>query len=159
MPTTNDHLALALHNLQTLTHISSKKEFSDWIVTISAYTALHLLEAIIYNNSNDSIRYDHCIDHRMREDIFKKCYPTIWKKYRPLMSASKVARYLKYEKEEDGQTFTGYYSYDIVCNILYKKDLAGVLNQVKTHISDDGLFTDIEAEFLKCKTTLEKNLN
>jgi len=156
MPTITDHLALAHHNLQVLNHLGENKNFSDWVVNVSTYTALHLLEAMIYENKNDRISCNHCPDHKTREEIFKNIYPTIWKKYRPLISASKVARYLKIE-EDGGQTFAGYYSYDVVCNILFKKDLSSIINQVKTHIRNDKLFTNIDAEFLKCKSTMEKN--
>jgi hypothetical protein len=156
MPVADDHFALAHHNLHVLNHLSINKQYSDWVTSVAAYTALHLLEIVLFIDSHDNVRVKHSNDHGAREEIFKFAYPTIWKKYRPLLAASKVARYLK-DEETQGQTFRGYYSSDVVCNKIFKKYLAGVINQVKTILKDRYDLTDIEAVFEKCKSSLEKN--
>jgi len=155
MPTAEDHLALTRHNLQVLRHLSTDKQYSDWVVIVAAYAALHVLEALIFLKDDKRIRDKHCSDHGAREDVFKNIYPTIWKKYRPLFSASKVARYLKIEGEQ-GQTFRGYYSDDFVCDKLFKKYFHGVISQVKTILNGSDVLSDIEVEFEKCKSSLEK---
>lgn len=154
MPSAKDHLALTHHNLHVLSHLSTDKQYSDWVVIVAAYTGLHVLEALIFLKDDKRIRIKHCPDHGTRENIFKSIYPTVWKKYRPLFSASKVARYLKIEGEQ-GQTFRGYYSDDVVCDMLFKKYLGGVISQVKTILNGSDILSDIEVEFGKCKSSLE----
>lgn len=159
MPTDNDHFALACHNLSVLNLLGSNKQNSDWVTTIAAYTALHLLEAVLFiKGSSDKIRVKHTSDHGIREDTFKKIYPDIWKKYRPILAASKVARYLKLEEEggEAGQTFRGYYPSIDVYDKLFKKYLGGVIKHVKTVLGETENFKKIEAAFELCKKTLEK---
>lgn len=156
MPIADDHFTLAHHNLEVLNHLSANKQYSDWVTNISAYTALHLLEIVLFVNKRKEVRVQHSSDHGTRAEIFKNIYPAIWKKYRPLLAASKVARYLT-DEGKNGQTFRGYYSSDVVCNILFKKYLKGVIDQVRTILKGSYDLSKIDHLFEKCKNSLEKN--
>jgi hypothetical protein len=156
MPTANDHFILAKHNLYALNHLSSDKQNSDWVTTTAAYTALHLLEALLFAKDNENIRIKHSPDHGTREDVFKASYPAIWKKYRPLLDASKVARYLKIEGDA-GQTYRGYYPSVTVYETLFKGYLGGVIRQVKNILGDNPHLKAIEAAFDLCVRSLDKN--
>jgi hypothetical protein len=156
MPVTEDHLTLACHNLQVLNHLSTNQQYSDWFVTITAYTALHLFEALLFEQKNEQVRIQHCSDHGIREEVLKASYPSIWKHYRPLIAASNVARYLKIN-EGMGQTFKGYYSLDMVCDIMFVKHLGSIISQIKSQLNNDKIFKDIECDFAKCKSSLKTN--
>ena len=156
MPNDNDHFAVACHNLYVLNFLSSDKQNSDWVTTIAAYTALHLLEAVLFAKVNKQIRVKHTSDHGTREDIFKTVYPAIWKKYRPILAASKVARYLKPEGEI-GQTFRGYYASSTVFEKLFKKYLGSLIQRVKNILGESANLKKIEAAFDLCKQSFEKH--
>jgi hypothetical protein len=54
MPTSDEHIDQASRNHCFLTELKTyelDKKFGDWIVTISFYQAVHLLEALIYDSS------------------------------------------------------------------------------------------------------------
>ena len=52
MPTFDEHSAQALHNRQFAQKIKSDKKlkYGDWLVTVSFYSVIHLVEALIFVN-------------------------------------------------------------------------------------------------------------
>lgn len=91
MPSSKVHLAAAEHNQELVRLLLPKSEFSDWLAVVAFYTALHLVEAVLFE---DGIK--HGGNHRNREQILKrkKRYDQLYKHYIPLKEASVVARYL-----------------------------------------------------------------
>ena len=63
MPTAEDHLALTRHNLHVLRHLSTDKQYSDWVVIVAAYAALHVLEALIFLKDDKSDENRHLRRH------------------------------------------------------------------------------------------------
>ena len=157
MPTANDHLVLALRNLNTLNRICTDKAHCEWIVTISSYTAMHLLESVLFIDDGKVARPLHSVNHADRERNFKVAYQGLWKKYRPLFAASKIARYLQPEGEgKDGQTFAGYYSYDVVQSAMVKRYLGGVIRISKERLDKNADLSQVEKLYNDCVATLDK---
>ncbi len=77
-----------MHNRKFLSAIDD--EFSDWMVVVAFYTALHAIEALF---AHDGVT--ESIDHYSRNQILKgyKRYDQIWRHYRPLRDAAQAARY------------------------------------------------------------------
>lgn len=93
MPDESTHLAIANHNQAFIELLLPNiADFSDWITTAAFYKALHVVEAVFFNDP--AIR--HAADHNHRENILKRerRFSHIYKSYRILYSASLVARYL-----------------------------------------------------------------
>ena len=95
------HLAQAERNQKTIDYLLLKPtEFSEWITSIAFYKALHLIEA--------TFEHHHCHDHGYRLNLLKllaktnKSYIIIFDRFRTLMTASCIARYLE-QKETVGK--------------------------------------------------------
>jgi hypothetical protein len=106
MPNEFVHIDLALRNQTTITYLLERKEqHSEWLATIAFYKALHIVEAIFAGN------HFHSTNHESRERVLKKekRYTEIWKHYRPLLSASMIARYLA--DNSKGTTYSNFSDY------------------------------------------------
>ncbi len=83
-------------------------DFPDWVTITAFYKAVHLVEAAFTCNPNVL----HTCDHGGRLRVLKtdRCYSHIYKHYRPLMTASMVARYLSESRAHQTQygSFTDY---------------------------------------------------
>src|SRR5882757_6004521 len=93
MPNEATHLAIANHNQDLIDLLLPRiDEYADWITTVAFYKALHVVEAVFSNDKS----VNHGIDHYTRERILKtnNKFKQIYTNYRPLYSASLVARYL-----------------------------------------------------------------
>ena len=86
MGTRADHKKKADHNQSFLTSIDSKR-YSDWVVTVGFYKAVHVVEALFATIGK------HSDNHRDRHDKLKRDYPEIWLHYLPLYTLSRRARY------------------------------------------------------------------
>jgi hypothetical protein len=77
------------HNRHLLSKIGP--EYSDWIITITFYTALHVIDALFCFD-----KVPNPVNHETRNRILENNnrYSKIWYCYRPLYSASRTARYL-----------------------------------------------------------------
>src|SRR5260370_28017143 len=86
MATTAAHTQQANHNQNFLNTISPTG-FTDWIVTVDFYKAVHLVEALLVRKGLSTG------NHVQRNGLLKRQFATVWKEYRPLYNQSRVARY------------------------------------------------------------------
>jgi hypothetical protein len=79
--------------------------FSDWVTTVAFYKAVHLVEAVF-----DHDHLGHSGDHRQRAVFLKSKprYQMLFQNYRPLKSASEIARYLR---DGGGKHYKGFDDY------------------------------------------------
>lgn len=91
----HDHIALANINHDALVHLlKDHSRFPEWISTVAFYKAVQIVEAIIANNLR---MHSMCHEDRrktLQMDRFKK----IHREYLPLLTASRIARYLEDSK-------------------------------------------------------------
>ena len=109
MPSKEAHLKIAERNSNTILYLTEQQnDHSEWITVIAFYRALHLVEALFSQNP----KIEHCHTHQAREQRLKtvKRYNHIYKHYRPLYSASPVARYLEDNRRNTFTTFSEYLS-------------------------------------------------
>lgn len=108
MPSDFNHIRIANKFQTTINFLLTQKEqHAEWITTIAFYKALHIIEAVFYNQK--SIRHGH--NHEDREQYLKRDnkFKNIFKHYRPLWAASTVARYLEDQsRKKDYGTFHDY---------------------------------------------------
>jgi hypothetical protein len=94
MPNEEAHIRLANKNQTIIDSLLPRlNETSEWVTTIAFYKALHVVEAVFWNNPD----IKHGRDHTSRECHLKKSnrYKKIFEHYRPLYSASLIARYME----------------------------------------------------------------
>ena len=93
MPNKEAHLAAAKENQEALDYLLLKLEsFSGWVATVAFYKALHLMDALC------AVDGTHHSDHKSRNGAMKRGSPRqkrLYKHYRALWQASRIARYLK----------------------------------------------------------------
>jgi len=89
------HITKANHNIETIALLSQDLTKKDWIVTVAFYSALHIVDAVLFQTQKGF--YKHGISHDMREKIIKSDnrLEKIWTCYRPLLNQSIIARYLQ----------------------------------------------------------------
>jgi len=130
MATENEHLAVANRTQKTIGHLIPELSInSPWIATAAFYKALHIVEAVFFNDSD--IR--HTSDHGGREKRLKRIrkYDNISRHYLPLFRASIVARYLSGHK-----SFDKYLSPNEVVEKLLKHHLHQVEQSAKRFLSN-----------------------
>jgi len=155
MPSTENHLSLAAHNIDVLIHLGSKSDFCDWMTITAFYSAIHLIEAMLCVENGAKCRTMHSHGHGLREQVLLEAYPAIYKKYRVLCSAAHVARYITKEGSDD-QPFMCHYCFSVVREKLIKGRFAGVINTVKTVIAGRANLDSIEAKFTQLLKVLDK---
>lgn len=131
MPSEEAHLKLASRNQATIDHLlCDVPKFSEWITTIAFYKAVHLVEAVFSRDPN--IRHTH--DHKTRELQLKKTkkYAHLWKHYRPLWTASLIARYLEDLGGTAHSSFSDYLSPEKVQDEILNHRLKQVENSANT---------------------------
>ncbi len=94
MPNEQQHIQWALHNIDVITYLSKETRYCDWTATVSFYTALHVIEAVFYRMSG-SCRHGICHENRMKLLKTTKRFEKIYRHYRNLYSASRIARYVQ----------------------------------------------------------------
>lgn len=137
-----DHIALANKNHDALVQLARQPErHAEWVATIAFYKAVQVVEAVLASELGR-----HSNGHDARLDFLKRTkFAEIFKAYRPLYSASLVARYLvdssrpKLENKQSitYHTFADYMSPEDVVRKLLKKRL-DVLEQKAV-----GFLTDV----------------
>jgi hypothetical protein len=93
MATESDHIACANRTQKTIAHLlADPAVHSPWIATAAFYKALHVVEAVFFNDR----QIGHCSDHSDREYQLKRHrrYEHLSQHYLPLARAATVARYL-----------------------------------------------------------------
>ena len=100
MPPHSKHRKQAKHNEELMTHakeLGESGEFSDWVVTIAFYTAVHCVEAmlaIVKPRTRKGNVIEHCLDHSLRNIVVKMvCGIDMHMPYSALYKYSKMAKY------------------------------------------------------------------
>jgi len=100
MSTYHAHLIQARHNEELIQLLGpDSREFPDWVITATFYSALHYLEAGFSNNNN--ILHSHQCKrqnepiHRTRQRLLRSHHSQqAYQSYRNLYDASIISRYL-----------------------------------------------------------------
>lgn len=127
-----DHLACANRTQKTIGYLlQDTATNSPWIATAAFYKAIHIVEAVFFNDS----AILHTSDHDRREQALKSArkYEHIYKNYAVLKRASTNARYLS-----QGKTFDDYMSPERVVDVLLKHHLHQIEMSAKRHLSSEG---------------------
>jgi len=135
MPNEIEHIQQALHNIRVIDYLRVKPDFCDWTATVTFYAALHIVEAVFFHNETQSNRR-HGHNHETREEILKDTtgYRNMYQHYRPLLSASLIARYLRYSNGK-GSSFQQYMSAEDVEQKLVKHRLAQLIKTAARFLS------------------------
>jgi hypothetical protein len=98
MASPDAHITKAKHNIKTIVLLSQDLDKKDWIVTVAFYSALHIVDAVLFYTQNGYNK--HGRTHDKREEIIKsdRRLDKIWDYYRPLLNESIIARYLQGSK-------------------------------------------------------------
>lgn len=98
-----DHILLANKNHAALLHLMADPAgHPEWVATIAFYKAVQIVEAVIATDLNQ-----HSTSHHQRLLTLKAHrFKAIFREYRPLLTASRVARYLADagDRDLDGKT-------------------------------------------------------
>lgn len=132
MASEHDHIACADRTQLTIGHLlQNKAVHSPWIATAAFYKAVHIVEAVFYNDS--AVR--HTSDHDRREQALKNArkYAHIYTNYSILKRASTNARYLS-----ECDSFDDYISPEKVIAKLLKHHLHQLETSARKHLSSDG---------------------
>ncbi len=97
MASETNHIALANRNHATLLHLMREPDqHPEWIATVAFYKAVHVAEAAFATNGSI-----HSTSHHQRLLTLKMSrFSPMFRDYRVLLSASRIARYL----EDGGDT-------------------------------------------------------
>jgi len=137
MPSEQARVELAVRNQAALDHLASDPEkYCEWIATIAFYKALQVVEAVFTHDPDQQ----HGDNHGRRHGILKgkKCYSHIWKYYRPLWSASAIARYLRAPEGPHFSSFSQYMAPDQVYPLLVGHYLHQVQMSARQFLSEDA---------------------
>jgi hypothetical protein len=134
MATETDHVRLANRNHATLGYLMQEADtHPEWVATVAFYKAVHVVEAVFAANLGQ-----HSSTHKTRMEALKMArFREIHKHFRPLYSASRIARYL-----EDGathtsvSTFTSWMPANAVVEKLVRRRLRAVENACLDFLSD-----------------------
>jgi hypothetical protein len=139
-----DHITLANRNHGTLLYLCDDAEqHAEWVATVAFYKAVQVVEAVFANHlGRHSNGHDSRIDDLKRRSEFKP----LFKAYRPLYSASLVARYLEDSspKKLDGgksqryKSFLDYMPGEAVIKRLLKKRLDVLEQHAVGFLSETG---------------------
>lgn len=114
MPTYNDHIFQAKHNIEFLEEIEELKNFPDWKVTVCFYISLHLINAHLAKNQ---------LQYRKHTDVKHAINPNVvmsltklpvdeYVAYEALRSLSRRSRYLVNEKDNQLKSTNPHFTYD-----------------------------------------------
>ena len=90
---------MAGKNRRALTFLLDSGDHPEWVATVAFYTALQIVEAAIV-----AVEGQSSSGHKERHEMLKRerKYKSIWEHYRPLFTASLVARYLNASDNSSG---------------------------------------------------------
>ena len=91
MPDIQAHRQQVQHNRQVISHLQQGSDtYLDWVVTLLFYTALHLVDQVLYHNAQLNPR-----NHRQRHAAIAKepALAQIYPDYRELEHQSRRSRY------------------------------------------------------------------
>lgn len=135
MPTESEHIQKTLHNIDAIDYLRAEPKFSDWTAVVTFYAALHIVEAVFFHDKKNCERR-HGHNHEERESILKgvNSYKNIYLHYRPLQSASIIARYL-YDQSRQAITFQKYMSSSKVQEKLISYHLAQLIKTAEKFLN------------------------
>lgn len=144
MPSKTAHLLAAKKNADTIAYLKERfEDFPEWVVTVAFYRALHIVEAVFYDDDESSV--DHTDQHSTRNRHLKQTrrYQNLWRHYRPLYNDSMVARYLQGHADDDiVEVFSSYLSTKDIEDKHLNHNLRQVERTAKTLLGDPDLFAD-----------------
>lgn len=91
MPDINAHQQQVHHNRQVIAHLQQAGDtYLDWVVTLLFYTALHLVDQVLYHNIQLNPR-----NHRQRHTALanEPMLASVYRDYRELEHQSRRSRY------------------------------------------------------------------
>lgn len=141
MANETDHIDCANRTQKTLAHLlSDKAVHSPWIATLAFYKAVHIVEAVFFNDRS----IVHTSHHSDRELALKRTrkYEHIYRNYGPLYRGSQNARYLS-----GCRNFDDYLSPDEVIEILLKNHLKQIENSARKFLREPGELVGVETLF------------
>ena len=117
MPKAESHQKLAEKNSEVLKLLLAHVEkHPEWVTTVAFYRAVQIVEAMFANEQPPF----HSGSHTDRLDRLKqdRKYEAIFRFFRPMYSASMIARYLEYQGTGGGSfdLFENYMSHEKVLN-------------------------------------------
>ena len=142
MPSFDQHIRQAQHNIEFLESFYPTYKFNDWAITVSFYTAVHIIEAVIAKRSKIKFKgKEYLIQHSeqlsnilrtrkeslpknfseeflthhhiMRNLIVNENFPQVSEWFKLLYNDSRTARYRKYQWEN--------YKVDMVVKVVLKE--------------------------------------
>jgi hypothetical protein len=133
-----EHITLANRNHDMLIHLLGHLDkYPEWVTTVAFYKAVHVVEALFANDLRQ-----HSMSHTDREKRLKHPkFQAIFKNYKPLLDASRIARYLSGPKSGGYCRFSDYLDADGVANKLVKKRLYGVEQNALRYLGEDAKST------------------
>jgi len=138
MATPDAHITKAIHNIKTIALLSQDLTKKDWIVTVAFYSALHIVDAVLFCTQEGYQK--HGQSHDKREGIIKSDnkLKKIWDCYRPLLNHSIIARYLQGPKTPlDIAVDFDKVMPDEKLTTFIKERLGGIINSAITFIPDE----------------------
>jgi hypothetical protein len=87
MPSKEEHLAKEARSAAAVDALVAAGPFVEWAIVVTAYCALHLVEAWFATIGR------HHLSHNARNDAVNRYLPSIASAYFSLQDASRVARY------------------------------------------------------------------
>lgn len=152
MPDINSHILQAEKNLKLIEYLLSIDNYWDWKVTISFYSALHIVNAHLAKIAD--LHYQkHPETQKAIDPAFKmptKVDQDTYIAYRTLRNLSNRARYLSHENRSIGDKGSAYYTGE--------KHYAKALRHLNTLLGYfDSLYSDFKFTPIRVKCSELKN--
>ncbi|OGW88152.1 MAG: hypothetical protein A3G33_02695 [Omnitrophica bacterium RIFCSPLOWO2_12_FULL_44_17] len=153
MPSSNQHLQQANHNLHFLASFVTNYSYNDWAITVSFYTAVHVIEAginksveLLYCGKKIQIHHSDELPaaagkqgieqpinfssanfspHVARKILVDENFPEIAAEYNLLHREARAARYFNYSFAE--------YKIKLLIGTTFKKIISWSNNQLETN--------------------------
>ena len=148
MASPDAHITKAIHNIQTISLLAKDLTKKDWIVTVAFYSALHIVDTVLFHTQKGY--QQHGQSHDKRESIIKSDsrFQKIWDCYRPLLNQSIIARYLQgYETPPDKAVDFDKVMPNEKLILFIKEKLGGLINSAIKFIPDEKKCQELKGAF------------
>ena len=127
MPNEVQHIQWALHNLDVIVYLLAEPTYCDWTATVSFYTALHIVDAVLFAQETSPDRR-HGFSHDQRRRTLKKSakYQELYRYYHNLHKHSEVSRNLKLSHGK-AMFFQQYMTWEEVKSVLLRQQLTPLM--------------------------------
>ncbi len=130
MSTKSTHISIAAKNDKAKRYLLEKiNDYPEWVTITAFYQALHMTEAVFAGDKK--IKHSQSHDNRLANLKSDNRYSHLYKHFRPLYSASMVARYLSADNKEYS-SFTEYLTPDEVLSEIINYRLCEIEKTVET---------------------------